>query len=248
MKLNNEKCHAELDSASHKIDIDTSLVVIPTIKGIVFRILIFLLFIYFSILSCKNQSNETKASLGITKLPYFNSADFTPQWNEPKHKIPKFSFVNQNGETVTNATLKGKIYIADFFFTSCPGICPKLTKNMAAIQDTYKNQNDILLLSHTVMPWKDSIPVLQSYAKTHNVDAKKWHLVTGDKDELYHIARHGYFADEDFTKTKDDTNFIHTENFILVDKSGYIRGVYNGTIEIDVERLKRHIEILKREV
>ncbi|MGC6430987.1 MAG: SCO family protein [Jejuia sp.] len=248
MKLSNKKCHTELDSVSHKINIDRSLVIIPTLGGIIVRILAFLFLIYFSVLSCKNQSNETTISAEITKLPYFNSADFTPQWNTPKHKIPEFTFTNQNGQAVTNATLKGKIYIADFFFTSCPGICPKLTKNMEAIQETYRTDHDIILLSHTVMPWKDSIPVLQNYAQKHNVDANKWHLVTGDKDKLYDIARHGYFADEDFIKTQDESNFIHTENFILVDKSGYIRGVYNGTIEIDVERLKRHIEILKREV
>nr|WP_203256703.1 SCO family protein [Hyunsoonleella ulvae] len=166
----------------------------------------------------------------------------------PKHKIPEFAFINQKGDTVTNDTFKGKIYIADFFFTSCPGICPKLTTNMKAIQDTYTLDDDVMLLSHTVMPWRDSVPLLQKYAQKYEVNSKKWHLVTGDKDALYTIARTGYFADEDFTKTQDESNFIHTENFILIDASGYIRGVYNGTLPIDVERLKRHIEILKREI
>lgn len=194
--------------------------------------------------SCK----EEKKDKSVTTLPYFNSADFTPHWQTPKHKIPPFSFVNQNGESVNNETFKNKIYIADFFFTSCPGICPKLTKNMGVIQDIYKNDDDIKLLSHTVMPWKDSVPLLKEYAVRNNVNDNKWHLVTGDKDALYQIARTGYFADEDFTKTQDESNFIHTENFILVDKQGYIRGVYNGTLEVDVERLKRHIKILKQEI
>ncbi|MBC3757649.1 SCO family protein [Hyunsoonleella sp. SJ7] len=211
------------------------------------RIYLLLLFLISCFFSCKNQSKEA-VSVEITKLPYFNSADFTPQWDTPKHKIPEFSFVNQNGVKVTNQTYEGKIYIADFFFTSCPGICPKLTKNMADIQDAYKDEKDIMLLSHTVMPWRDSIPLLKEYAEKHQVNVDKWHLVTGDKDQLYNIARTGYFADEDFTKTQDENNFIHTENFILVDKQGYIRGVYNGTLPIDVERLKRHLEILKREV
>ncbi|MEW4924766.1 SCO family protein [Algibacter sp. 2305UL17-15] len=197
--------------------------------------------------SCKGKDGEN-ISHKITKLPYFNSADFTPEWETPKHKIPEFSFVNQNGETITNTTYKDKIYIADFFFTSCPGICPTLTKNMATIQDAYKEDNDVMLLSHTVMPWRDSVPLLKAYAEKHHVNSSKWHLVTGNKDALYNIARNGYFADEDFTKTQDESNFIHTENFVLVDKHGYIRGVYNGTLPIDVERLKRHIEILKKEV
>lgn len=197
------------------------------------------------LLSCKEKQKQAST---VSKLPYFNAADFTPEWDMPKHKIPEFAFINQKGDTVTNNTFKGKIYIADFFFTSCPGICPKLTTNMKAIQDTYTLDDDIMLLSHTVMPWRDSVPLLQQYAQKYEVNSKKWHLVTGDKDALYTIARTGYFADEDFTKTQDESNFIHTENFILIDASGYIRGVYNGTLPIDVERLKRHIEILKQEI
>jgi protein SCO1/2 len=117
---------------------------------------------------------------------------------------------------------------------------------MVAIQEAYKSDHDIMLLSHTVMPWRDSVPLLKAYAEKYDVNSEKWHLVTGDKDELYKIARTGYFADEDFTKTQDESDFIHTENFVLVDKQGAIRGVYNGTLEIDVERLKRHIKILKQ--
>ena len=155
--------------------------------------------------------------------------------------------MNQNGDTITNETYKNKIYVADFFFTSCPGICPKLTKNMGVIQERYKNDKDVLLLSHTVMPWTDSIPVLNAYAKRNNINDKKWNLVTGNKNKLYSMARDGYFADEDFVKTKDVSQFIHTENFILVDGQGFIRGVFNGTIPMDIKRLIRHIEILKKE-
>ena len=194
-------------------------------------------------LACKDIKGDSTA---IT-LPYFNGLDFTPEWDVATHKIPDFMFLNQEGDTITNAFYKGKIYIADFFFTSCPGICPKLTKNMASLQEYYKNDADIMFLSHTVMPWKDSVPVLKDYAIGNNVNSKKWNLVTGDKEALYNIARTGYFADEDFTKTKDDSQFIHTENFILVDKKGHIRGVYNGTIPFDLKRLQRHIAILKEE-
>jgi protein SCO1/2 len=194
--------------------------------------------------SCKEKSKKEP----VSSLPYFNAADFTPEWNNPIHKIPEFSFTNQNGKRITNATYLGKIYIADFFFTSCPGICPKLTKNMGVLQDFYKDDINIKLLSHTVMPWKDSVPILKDYAIKNNVLDSKWNLVTGNKEALYKIARTGYFADEDFVKTQDESNFIHTENFVLVDKGGYIRGVYNGTLPVDVERLKRHIDILRKEI
>ncbi|WP_299436812.1 SCO family protein [uncultured Aquimarina sp.] len=195
----------------------------------------------------KIDTNSTNKKI-VSHLPYFNSMDFTPNWDKGTHKIPKFSFLNQNGDTITNKTYDGKIYIADFFFTTCPGICPKLTKNMSSLQEYYGNDDTIMLLSHTVMPWMDTVDRLKEYASKNNIKHPKWNVVTGDKDSLYTIARKGYFADEDFIKTQDSDNFIHTENFILVDPKGHIRGVYNGTIEIDVKRLIRHIEILKKEV
>jgi protein SCO1/2 len=198
--------------------------------------------------SCIEDKKKKDVALNlVTELPYFDSADFTPRWEKPEHKIPKFSFINQNGETVTNKDYYGSIYIADFFFTTCPGICPKLEKNMSLLQEHYKNEDDIKLLSHTVMPWVDDVVKLKKYEEHNNINAQKWNLVTGDRDALYNIARNGYFADEDFVKTKDESEFIHTENFILVDKEGYIRGVYNGTIELDIKRLIRHIDILRKE-
>ncbi len=118
---------------------------------------------------------------------------------------------------------------------------------MNRLQEVFRNDPDVLLLSHTVMPWKDSVPVLKEYAIENGIDAKKWNLVTGDKDEIYDIARTAYFADEDFVKTQDENAFIHTENFILIDKKGRIRGVYNGTLEIETERILRHIKLLKKE-
>lgn len=200
--------------------------------------------------SCKDSNSLEKKDSEIvsaTTLPFFNSADFTPTWKIGTHKIPSFSFTNQQEKTITNKTYEGKIYIANFFFTTCPGICPKLTTSMSSLQDFYRNDEGIMLLSHSVMPWYDSPEILNEYAVKNGVDSAKWNLVTGDQKELYDIARNGYFADEDFTKTQDETNFIHTENFILVDKNGFIRGVYNGTLGVDVERLKRHIQILKKE-
>jgi protein SCO1/2 len=210
-------------------------------------ILIFIL--CFSCVEKKNNNPEAEMSeASVTTLPYFDSPDFTPKWERVTHKIPEFSFTNQDGLLITNETYKGKIYVADFFFTTCPGICPKLAKNMNILQEAYKDIDAVLLLSHTVMPWVDTVEKLKTYAINNNVHSKKWNLVTGDKDELYTIARNGYFADEDFKKTQDESEFIHTENFILVDKEGYIRGVYNGTIELDLQRLMRHIKLLQKEV
>lgn len=211
-----------------------------------------ILFVCITLL-CVSCKKEIKVDRSIT-LPFFNSPIFTPEWiaessREYKsiHKIADFSLINQEGKTITNENYKGKIYVADFFFVSCPGICPILEKNMSILQDEYKEDDEIQLLSHTVMPVKDSVPVLKQYALENGINSKKWNLVTGDKDLIYDLARTSYFADEDFVKTQDKDAFIHTENFVLVDKKGRIRGVYNGTIELEIQRLIRHINLLKKE-
>ncbi len=173
-------------------------------------------------------------------------------WHHPDLTV-SYAFVicklmNHAAKGVTNKDFEGKIYIADFFFTICPSICPILAKNMGAIQKIYKDDDEVLLLSHSVMPLADSVEKIKEYAIEKEAIDNKWHLITGDRDKIYNLARTSYFADEDFKITKDKSEFIHTENFILVDKMGRIRGVYNGTLALDVKRLKRHIEILKNEV
>ena len=211
---------------------------------------IYILLAILTIFACKTETKIDKE----TTLPFFNSAEFNPEWiaeNSSKfndiHTIPDFEFINQEGKKITQETYKNKIYVADFFFTSCPGICPRLAKNMGALQEAFKDDKDVLLLSHSVTPVKDSVSVLKEYGIRNNVDSAKWNLVTGNKDEIYNIARQGYFADEDFVKTQDETAFIHTENFILIDKKGRIRGVYNGTLAVEKDRILRHIEMLKKE-
>ncbi len=206
----------------------------------------------FLLLSCQASNNQVEKK---TVLPFFNTADFTPVWigsadssYKDIHQIAPFSLINQRGEIVNNQTYANKIYVADFFFVSCSGICPKLTKNMGALQETFKNDPAVLLLSHTVMPEKDSVSVLQEYALENNVLAAKWNLVTGDKEAIYALARTSYFADEDFKKTQEASTFIHTENFVLIDGKGRIRGVYNGTLPLEVARLTRHITLLKNEL
>lgn len=218
-----------------------------------FNKFVLLVVVLIHVISCVEVNKDKERSIAtvpneVAKLPYFNTAIFTPEWEKGTHKIPDFSFTNQVGDKVTNKTFEGTIYVADFFFTICPGICPKLTKNMNILQDAYKNDSEIKLISHSVMPWNDTVANLANYAKENEVQLPQWHLVTGDKDAIYDIARNGYFADEDFVKTKDESNFIHTENFVLVDKKGHIRGVYNGTLALEVKRLMRHIEILRKEL
>ncbi len=212
--------------------------------------ILFIVSIFIIFFLCYNQISIDKTKT----LPFYNSEEFTPQWisqSDPNytkiHTIASFEFTNQNGKKITNKELEGKIYIADFFFTTCPSICPILAKNMGSLQEIYKQDENILLLSHSVMPWVDSVSKIKEYALEQKVIDTKWHLVTGDRESIYNIARNSYFADEDYKKTKDELEFIHTENFILVDKKGRIRGVYNGTLALDIQRLQRHIELLKLE-
>lgn len=158
------------------------------------------------------------------------------------HTIADFALVNQNGDTITQEDYKDKIYIADFFFTTCPTICPIMTKNMASIQG--KIGDDVLLLSHSVTPQIDSVAQLKKYALEKGVDDSKWNLVTGDKKQIYELARKSYLA----VKTDGDGgpfDMIHTENFILVDKKKRIRGFYDGTNAEEVERLLEDLQVLK---
>ncbi|GIR30445.1 MAG: SCO family protein [Candidatus Neomarinimicrobiota bacterium] len=186
------------------------------------------------------------------ELPILDQKDFDPDlidseaYNSKKeHKIPDFEFLDQEGKVFSNKDLDGKIYIADFFFTSCAGICPIMTRNMFKIQQEFFNDSFVKIVSHTVHPEKDSVAVLNEYAKLNNIDSKKWHLLTGDKKELYDIARKGYFA---VSKVDDNIQdaFIHTENFILVDNNQRIRGVYNGTLPYEITRLIEDIYFLKQ--
>ena len=160
------------------------------------------------------------------------------------HTVADFSLTNQNGETVTQDDYADKIYIADFFFTTCPTICPIMTKNMAEIQEKIQGDEDVLLLSHSVTPQIDSVARLKQYALEKGVDDTKWNLVTGDKKEIYDLARKSYMA------VKEDGDggpfdMIHTENFILVDKERRIRGFYDGTDGEDVEKLLDDLRVLQ---
>jgi len=148
---------------------------------------------------------------------------------------------------ITNEVFDGKIYVADFFFTTCPGICPTLTKHMGKVQKAFKDDQNVKIISHTVHPENDSTAVLKAYSEMHRINSNQWHLVTGKKSELYGIARQGYFSISKIEE-KMKNAFIHTENFILVDQERRIRGIYNGTIAHEVNRLIEDIQLLKKEL
>lgn len=210
---------------------------------------------YFAILilfsSCK-KNEETQSR--VETLPYYNEATFTPIWLDDDddklnsfHKIPEFILVNQEGLDVTENTFEDKIYITDFFFTSCPGICTKMTSNMKILQDEFLKDKDVLLLSHSVTPETDSIPILKTYAEMNGVISDKWHLVTGERHQIYNLGRHAYFVEENLGKYKTDDDFLHTENFVLVDKNKHIRGIYNGLNKTSIQQLIADVRTLKKE-
>jgi protein SCO1/2 len=183
-------------------------------------------------------------------LPIYNPSDVNPelvdstvQYIRKYHTIADFSFVNQNGKTITQKDYEGKVYVADFFFTTCGSICPKMTTNLADVQKAIINNPKVMLLSHTVFPETDSVPVLKAYAKKHGVLDSKWNLVTGDKKEIYTMARKSYLAVK-LGKPEELYDMVHTENFVLVDQKRRVRGFYDGTKKEDMQRLITDINYL----
>jgi protein SCO1 len=184
-------------------------------------------------------------------LPYYNTADLTPLWNISNlktglHSIPAFSFTDQDNNKVTDKTFDNKIYVANFFFTSCGSVCPTMTRNILKAQKVFEGNNEIGFISHSVTPWIDSTAKLKAYAKRFGLD-NRWHLVTGDKGVIYQLARLGYFADDEGGFTKDSTEFLHTEHVLLIDRQKHIRGVYNGTLELEIDRMIDDMKILLKE-
>lgn len=213
------------------------------------RILYILIGVIFT--ACNNSVEKTSR---VDVLPYYEDATFAPRWFDSNeeipqdfHRIPEFDLTNQMGESFTNSMVEGKIYVADFFFTSCPGICPKMTSNMSLIQEAFMDDGVVLLLSHSVTPEYDSVSVLQEYAEIKGVKSEKWHLLTGDRDHIYDLGRNYYFVEEDLGLNKTADDFLHTENFILIDQLGFIRGIYNGLNKAAISQLMADIKTLKQE-
>jgi protein SCO1/2 len=199
-------------------------------------------------LSC----SETKQENIVIKLPYYNTPEFTPQFiasaieanQKITHTISSFSMTDQHGKQITEKDIEGKIHVANFIFTRCGSICPVMTKHMKLVQDVYKNNADVVMLSYSVTPWVDSVARLKLYADNNAINSPNWHLLTGTKGDIYKLARQSYFAEEDLGFSKDSTDFLHTEHILLVDRNKKIRGIYNGTLQLEAEQLIKDIKTL----
>jgi protein SCO1/2 len=183
-------------------------------------------------------------------LPIYNPSmvnpelvDSTIQYISKYHTIADFSFTNQNGKLITQKDYEGKIYVADFFFTTCGSICPKMTTNLVEIQKAFINNSKVMLLSHTVFPETDSVSVLKEYSIKNGVIDSKWNLVTGDKKQIYTLARKSYLAVK-LGKPEELYDMVHTENFVLVDSKRRVRGFYDGTKKEEMDRLIEDITFL----
>lgn len=201
-----------------------------------------LLLLNFSF-SCNEKKNIA--------LPIYNPVDLNPNLVDKSllnkttnHRVSDFSLINQNGEIITHDNYKNKIYVTDFFFTRCGSICPIMTNNMKDIQSYFLNDPDVMFLSISVTPKIDSIPILKEYATSKGVIDGKWHVATGNKKHIYQLARKSYFA---AVEQGDGglQDFIHTPNFILIDKKRQIRGIYDGTNTAEIERIIEDIKILQ---
>lgn len=202
--------------------------------------LIFLMLFVF--ISCDEVSKK--------QLPIHNPTDFNPKLVDKSirnvsdnHTVKDFNLINQNGIKVSSKDYENKIYVVDFFFTSCPSICPIMTNNMLLIQEEFIKNNDIKLLSMSVTPEIDNVQVLKKYAIEKGVIDSKWNITTGSKKHIYELARKSFFAVLD-KGDGDLQDFIHTPNFILVDTKKQIRGIYDGTVEKEISRLIQDINIL----
>ncbi len=208
--------------------------------------LIVLGFSAFYLYAC-NQNSENK-------LPIYSPSDLNPELVDVSmqsiavnHTVSDFELINQNGKKITQSDYENKIYVADFFFTRCPSICPIMTINMAKLQQTFLKDNDVMLLSLSVTPELDSVPILKTYADKNGAIAAKWNITTGNKKHIYNLARKSYFA----VVNQGDgglQDFIHTPNFILVDTEKQMRGIYDGTNDNELDRLINDIKVLKKQL
>lgn len=205
--------------------------------------------IFIMTFSCiEEESNKSR----VAYLPFFDEPSFTPHWFSPEsdslkgfHHIPDFTFINQDGKSISQSDLVDKIYVANFFFTVCPGICPQMTDNMKLLQGEFINDDDLVLLSHSVTPTRDSVAVLKAYADKRGIQSDKWHLLTGDRSIIYNLGRKAYFVEEDMGILKSEDDFLHTENLVLIDKNRHIRGVYNGLNKASIQQLVDDVKSLQ---
>jgi protein SCO1/2 len=172
-----------------------------------------------------------------------------PLIGEQGHKVGPFSFTSQEGKQVTNEDVQGKVYVVEYFFTTCKGICPKMNENMSLVYKAFRGNDKVMILSHTVDPYKDTVAAMKAYSLRFDADPKQWLFLTGDKKKLYDMARYSYLvtAADDTAVADIESDFIHTDRFILVDGHGSIRGQYEGTNKGSINQLIGDIKELLRE-
>ncbi len=216
------------------------------VPGISFIVIILLLPVFFAGCSNTVQSADT--------LPFYNTADFTAEWIDQSdpgyttiHRIDTFAMHDQTGQLYGSDSLRGKIYVANFFFTICPTICPRMMDNLKNLQDSFFDDDRFRMVSFSVMPESDSIARLRQYGEKLNINPYKWHLLTGNVERTYELGRESFFAEKRLGLYKDVSEFLHTESMLLIDRSGRIRGIYNATKKEDVARITEDIKILLRE-
>jgi protein SCO1/2 len=191
--------------------------------------------------------------LGIAFLSYYyytfkQHPKHLTVYGNPGHVVRQFSFINQEGQTITEQNLKDKIYVVEYFFTTCQGICPKMNDNMVAVYQAFRNDNDFMILSHTVDPEVDTVAQLKRYAQKYDADPTRWMFLTGNKDSLYKMAIDDYLIPiADSTVEKINPTFIHTQKFVLIDKEKKVRGFYDGTDPASVKKLIQDINELKKD-
>jgi protein SCO1 len=196
----------------------------------------------FVIWFLKNKS-ENKP---LRSLPYYGPKNALKINDTLYHQVSAFTFTDQYGHVVTEEAVRDKIYVTEFFFTTCHSICPIMNENMKRVYASLENKDEVLILSHTVDPETDSVSVMKAYADRHGVNNRKWLFLTGSKQQLYAIARTGYLLDANEGNGGEE-DFIHTQNFALIDKDRHVRGYYDGTDSVEVVRLLGDIELLRQE-
>lgn len=205
-------------------------------------------------LCCLFSCNEPKQTTKDDTLPFFNTAEMDAEWiaeNDARyskiHTIAPFALHNQQGHLINKDSLDGHIYVANFFFSVCPSICPKMMTNLKTLQTTFAHEPNLKLVSFSVMPWVDSVATLKKYGQERNINPARWHLLTGKKEDIYVLARQSYFAEKTLGQLKSNGEFLHTESMLLIDKKARIRGIYNATQKVDIERITDDIKILLKE-
>ncbi len=186
-----------------------------------------------------------------TSLPYYHTPDFTPIWPletgedvDTLHRIRDFHMLDQSGRIFSLEDCAGDLLVVNFFFTACPSICPTLTQNIKTVADATRDLAGIRFLSFSVTPDRDSVVRLAAYAERYSLPSDRWHLLTGDQDEIYTLARRSFFAEEEMGYNKDSREFLHTEHVLLVDADLHLRGIHKGTLPLEMNQMEADIRLL----